>query len=94
MADGTSIPLFPPSNVRATLGWASEGARACIVATHSEEATLLNLSAEGSLGEHLGLGLSVTNLLDASYMTVLSDLRNLGLPEAGRNIRLRLTWSI
>ena len=96
MADGTSIPLFPPSNVRATLGWASEDdrARACIVATHSEEATLLNLSAEGNLGEHLGLGLSFTNLLDASYITVLSDLQNLGLPEAGRNIRLRLTWSI
>ncbi|MGB1076532.1 MAG: TonB-dependent receptor domain-containing protein [Flavobacteriales bacterium] len=92
LADKSAIPLLPPSNVRLATGWARKDWRAQMVVTHSQEATLIHLSTAGQLGTHLGWSLAVNNLLNHEYTTVLSDLRNLNMPEAGRNIRLRLTW--
>lgn len=95
LTGGEDIPLLPPSNLRWTTGWqATENFRASAVVTHSREATLVHASAEGNIGSHLRLGISAMNLLNAEYMTVLSDLRNLNSPEAGRNVRLRLTWTL
>lgn len=95
LTNGETIPLMPPSNLRLNAGCeTNNGLRAGAVLTHSREATLVHLSAEATVGEHLGLGLSAINLLNEKYMTVLSDLRNLNAPEAGRNVRLRLTWTL
>jgi outer membrane receptor protein involved in Fe transport len=92
---GEDIPLLPPSNLRWTTGWqSSENFRISAVVTHSREATLVHASAESNIGSHLRVGISAMNLSNAEYVTVLSDLRNLNSPEAGRNIRLRLTWTL
>lgn len=92
LADKSAIPMLPPSNVRLATGWARKDWRAQMVVTHSQEATLIHLSTAGHLGIHMGWSLSVNNLLNKEYITILSDLQNINMPEAGRNIRLRLTW--
>ena len=97
---GDALPLFPPSNARLTLqkSGQSEGLlkdwQGSTVVTASREAVLLGAGLSTQWGEHLECGITGSNLLNATYTTVLSTLTNLGLPQAGRNVRLQLRWTL
>jgi iron complex outermembrane receptor protein len=95
---GSELPLIPPFTVRVESGWSGgEWARfdeifAHVVVNYSRDATLLHWSCGARVSENVQCILSVQNLLNAEYYPTLSMLRNLYIPESGRNIRLRLEW--
>ena len=97
---GNTLPLFPPSNARLTLQKSGQPKgllkdwQGSAVVTASREAVLLGAGISTRWGEHLDFGITGSNLLNTSYTTVLSTLTNLGLPQAGRNIRVQLRWTL
>lgn len=95
---GSELPLIPPFTVRVESGWSGgEWARfdeifAHVVVNYSRDATLLHWSSGARVSENIQCVLTIQNLLNAEFYPTLSMLRNLPIPEAGRNIRLRLEW--
>jgi len=92
-SDGQALPLIPPMSTRAMLGyrWGSWHSRAIL--QHSVDATLVHCSIGGTLANQLDLTCSVHNLLNVGYLPTLSMLRNLGISEPGRNVRIQLAWT-
>lgn len=92
-SDGQALPLIPPMSTRAMLGyrWGSWHSRAIL--QHSVDATLVHCSIGGTLANQLDITCSVQNLLNVEYMPTLSMLRNLGISEPGRNVRIQLAWT-
>lgn len=95
---GQVLPLIPPANVRleAHTNWGDDIGRmwrAQSIVRASREAVLLDAGCSVMWNAHWTTTLTASNLLNRSYTTVLSQLNNLGMPEPGRNIRLRLEWS-
>ena len=93
------LPLIPPATMRTVLGWKEgqwgplHGTFAQAVWNHNRDASLLHLAAGGKLNEVLSLSVSVQNLLNTEFIPTLSMLRNLGIPEPGRNVRIQLAWT-
>ena len=92
------LPLTPPLSVRGEGGWNGgtwgpfQEAFAHVVVNHSRDATLLHWSSGARVAEKVKCVLSIQNVLNATYFPTLSMLRNLSIPESGRNVRLRLEW--
>jgi hypothetical protein len=59
----------------------------------SSDAVLIHGSARAEIGEHWSCVLMVINAGNRNYMPELSLLRNLGIPEPGRNVRLQIAWA-
>lgn len=95
---GQILPLIPPANVRleAHTFWGNglgRTWRAQSIVRASREAVLLDAGCSVVWNANWTTTLTASNLLNCSYTTILSQLNNLGLPEPGRNIRVRLEWS-
>lgn len=96
--DGILLPMIPPATTRVVLGWRDgsmgrlDGLFGQAVWNHSRDASLLHLAAGTRLGSALNVNVTVQNLWNAEYIPTLSLLRNLGIPEPGRNIRVQLEW--
>ncbi len=96
-AEGQTLPLIPPANVRLENRWHStteSGRRwdAQFIVRASTEAVLLDAGAAMWWNAHVRTSLTGSNLLNTEFRTILSQLNNLGLPEPGRNVKLRLEW--
>ena len=101
-AEGAALPLIPPMTYRGTLGWRNgkvqsgmwlKNFRANAVLEHSSDATLIHGVLGATLANQLELNLSVHNVLNVEYIPTLSMLRNLGIAEPGRNVRIQLAWT-
>jgi len=75
------------------LGYRFGTLRTSAVLEHSADATLLHCSIGGAIAGQLQITISVKNLLNAEYMPTLSMLRNLDIPEPGRNVRVQMAWT-
>lgn len=97
-AEGKALPLIPPSTARVSFGWkdgfwkALSGLNAQAVVQHNRDATLLHFGAGAMVSEDWKISVFVNNALNVEYIPTLSMLRNLGISEPGRNVRLQLTW--
>ena len=95
---GSELPLTPPFNARVESGWSGgewagfDEIFAHVVVNYSQDATLLHWTSGARMSENMHCVLSIQNLLNVEYYPTLSMLRNLAIPETGRNIRLRLEW--
>ena len=95
---GVLLPLMPPATTRLVMGWRDgswgglDGIFGQAVWNHDRDASLLHLAAGARLGSAFNVNVTVQNLLNAEYIPTLSLLRNLGIPEPGRNIRVQLEW--
>lgn len=92
-SEGQALPLIPPMSTRAMLGYRFGTLRTSAVLEHSADATLLHCSIGGAIAGQLQITISVKNLLNAEYMPTLSMLRNLDIPEPGRNVRVQMAWT-
>jgi outer membrane cobalamin receptor len=97
-ANGSALPLIPPANARLEWNWLKHDRsgkkwKTLIIGRVSPEASLLDAALSLTWNRYLKSTVSISNLMDHSYQTVLSQLNNLGLPEPGRNIKLRLEWN-
>lgn len=95
---GQALPLIPPANARleAHTFWGDVHGRTWrmqSVVRASREAVLLDAGCSVAWNSNWTTTLTANNVLNHAYTTVLSQLNNLGLPEPGRNVRLRLEWS-
>ena len=95
---GSELPLTPPFTARVESGWSGgewagfDEIFAHVVVNYSQDATLLHWTSGARMSENMHCVLSIQNLLNVEYYPTLSMLRNLAIPETGRNIRLRLEW--
>ena len=95
---GSELPLIPPFTVRVESGWSGgvwagfDEIFAHVVVNYSRDATLLHWTSGARISDNIQCVLSIQNLLNTEYYPTLSMLRNLNIPESGRNIRLRLEW--
>lgn len=95
---GSELPLTPPFTARVQSGWSGgewagfDEVFAYVVVNYSRDATLLHWTSGARISENMHCVLSIQNLLNVEYYPTLSMLRNLNIPESGRNIRLRLEW--
>ena len=97
---GNALPWIPPNNARWELHWKGEvkesGAiLSSVVLEASRDAVLVHggvnwTSVRPSF--RWVTSLQVVNLTNQTYIPTLSLLRNVGIPEPGRNIRLQLTF--
>ena len=65
---------------------------ASIVVEASRDAVLLHASMSWSLGTRTTLNAQVINVTNQTYVPTLSLLRNLGIAEPGRNVRLQVVY--
>ena len=97
-AQNVDLPLTPPLSIRGEGGWKDgtwgrlSDVFAHVVVNHSRDATLLHWSSGARISEHLKCVLTVQNALNTTYIPTLSMLRNLSIPEPGRNVRVRFEW--
>ena len=94
---GRPLPLIPPANARIEAAWnrvAPNGRTYGVQAINrsSTEAVLLDAGLSVDWNGRIRTQLTATNLLNTEYRTLLSQLNNLGLPEPGRNVKLRVEW--
>ena len=54
---------------------------------------MVHCALGATLVHQLELNLSMHNLLNVEYIPTLSMLRNLGIAEPGRNVRLQMAWT-
>lgn len=92
-SEGESLPLIPPMSTRATVGYRLGSWRTSAVFQHSMDANLVHCAFGGTIADQLELTVSVQNLLNMEYMPTLSLLRNLGISEPGRNVRVQMAWT-
>jgi outer membrane receptor protein involved in Fe transport len=64
-----------------------------LVLESSRDAVLLHASTSWNLGERTTLNAQVINVTNQRYLPTLSLLRNLGIPEPGRNVRLQVVYT-
>lgn len=98
-ASGDPLPLIPPANLRlealpsftdgAGRLWSFQG-----IARWSQEAALLDAGLTVEWNASLSTTLTATNVLNEAYTTILSQLNNLGIYEPGRNVRVRMAWTL
>ena len=89
--------MIPPANARIEAAWnrvAPNGRTYGVQAINrsSTEAVLLDAGLSVDWNGRIRTQLTATNLLNTEYRTLLSQLNNLGLPEPGRNVKLRVEW--
>ena len=61
--------------------------------TSSSAYTLVNVVVGAKIASHVSVSVAASNLFNKTYIPHLSLLRDLGIPEAGRNISARLSFS-
>ena len=97
-AEGDELPWTPPATgrleVRRSWDKAKEASGlASLVLESSRDAVLLHASTSWNLGERTTLNAQVINVTNQRYLPTLSLLRNLGIPEPGRNVRLQVVYT-
>jgi outer membrane receptor protein involved in Fe transport len=97
-AKGEELLWTPPATGRWELrrSWAQvkEGSGlASLVLEASRDAVLLHASTSLNLGRRTTLNAQVINVTNQTYVPTLSLLRNLGIAEPGRNVRLQLVYA-
>ena len=97
-AEGEELPWTPPATGRWELrrSWAhvKEGSGlASLVLEASRDAVLLHASTSWNLGQRTTLNAQVINVTNQTYVPTLSLLRNLGIAEPGRNVRLQVVYA-
>ncbi len=91
---------MPPTRWRTELGWSRakwgrmEQLYGRISVDCLADYSVVQLSLGARFSERLTLGIGAHNLLNTTYIPVLSLLKNLGIAEPGRNISLRLVLSL
>jgi iron complex outermembrane receptor protein len=96
----TELPFMPPFTWSTDLGfeksemWSLTNVFATVSYDRVPDYQLLHLSAGCSITHRVECLISVRNLLNTEYMPVLSLLRELQIPEAGRNISIKLSLKI
>ena len=97
-AEGEELPWTPPATGRWELrrSWANvkkSSGMASLVLEASRDAVLLHASTSWSLGKRTTLNAQVINVTNQTYVPTLSLLRNLGIAEPGRNVRLQVVYA-
>lgn len=97
-AEGEELPWTPPATGRWELrrSWAhvKEGSGlASMVLEASRDVVLLHASTSWNLGQRTTLNAQVINVTNQTYVPTLSLLRNLGIAEPGRNVRLQVVYA-
>ena len=97
-AEGEELPWTPPSTGRWELrrSWSNvkqASGLASLVLEASRDAVLLHASTSWSLGKRTTLNAQVINVTNQTYVPTLSLLRNLGIAEPGRNVRLQVVYA-
>ena len=97
-AEGDELPWTPPATGRWELRRSWDKAKeasglASLVLEASRDAVLLHASTSWNLGKRTTLNAQVINVTNQTYMPTLSLLRNLGIREPGRNVRLQVVYA-
>ena len=97
-AEGEELPWTPPATGRWEFrrSWANvkkASGMASLVLEASRDAVLLHASTSWSLGKRTTLNAQVINVTNQTYVPTLSLLRNLGIAEPGRNVRLQVVYA-
>ena len=97
-AEGEELPWTPPATGRWELrrSWSNvkqASGLASLVLEASRDAVLLHASTSWSLGKRTTLNAQVINVTNQTYVPTLSLLRNLGIAEPGRNVRLQVVYT-
>jgi len=95
---GEALPLIPPATLRTSIGWVigNKGrfndvfARAIL--NENRDATLVHITAGATLNGSISVNCSIQNLFNQTFTPTLSMLRELGIPEPGRNMRVQIGW--
>lgn len=96
---GDVLPWSPPASgrceVRRNWGGAvrAQGASSVVVEA-SRDAVLLHASTSWDWGERIRVNAQVINATNATYIPTLSLLRNVGMAEPGRNVRLQVVYTL
>ncbi len=95
---GDVLPWTPPATGRCEVrrAWGgvgrSQGASSLVLEA-SRDAVLLHASTSWNWGDRVQLNAQVINATNATYIPTLSLLRNVGMAEPGRNVRVQVVYS-
>jgi outer membrane receptor protein involved in Fe transport len=96
---GDALPWTPPATGRLEVrrGWSgagrSQGASSVVVEA-SRDAVLVHASMSWDWGERIRLNAQVINATNVTYIPTLSLLRNVGMAEPGRNVRVQVVYTL
>ena len=96
---GEALPWTPPATGRFEVrrAWSgtgrSQGASSVVVEA-SRDAVLVHASTSWDWGERLRLNAQVINATNVTYIPTLSLLRNVGVAEPGRNVRVQVVYTL
>ena len=96
---GDVLPWTPPATGRLEVrrAWHRSGSSqgtSGVVVEASRDAVLLHASASWDWGERIRLNAQVINATNVTYIPTLSLLRNVGMAEPGRNVRVQVVYSL
>ncbi|MDA1335412.1 MAG: TonB-dependent receptor [Bacteroidetes bacterium] len=95
---GETLPLIPPTTLRTSVGWIFENAGqfenvfARAILNENRDATLVHFAAGATWNGSISVNFSIQNLFNQTFTPTLSMLRELGIPEPGRNARVQVGW--
>jgi len=96
---GNTLPWTPPATGRFEVRrvWSgagrSQGASSVVVEA-SRDAVLVHASTSWDWGERIRLNAQVINATNVTYIPTLSLLRNVGMAEPGRNVRVQVVYTL
>ena len=65
-----------------------------MVVEASRDAVLLHASTSWNWGERIRVNAQVINVTNVTYIPTLSLLRNVGVAEPGRNVRVQVVYTL
>ena len=96
---GDALPWTPPATGRFEIrrSWnvsgKSKGASSMVLEA-SRDAVLVHASTSWNWGERIRLNAQVINATNVTYIPTLSLLRNVGMAEPGRNVRVQVVYTL
>ena len=96
---GDALPWTPPATGRFEVrrAWIGDGqsqGSSSVVVEASRDAVLVHASTSWEWGERIRLNAQVINATNVTYIPTLSLLRNVGMAEPGRNVRMQVVYSL
>jgi iron complex outermembrane receptor protein len=96
---GEALPWTPPATGRFELrrAWHTSGrsqGSSSVVVEASRDAVLVHASTSWDWGERIRLNAQVINASNVTYIPTLSLLRNVGMAEPGRNVRVQVVYTL
>ena len=96
---GDALPWTPPGTGRLDIrrAWNPSGrprGASSVVVEASRDAVLVHASTSWNWGERIRLNAQVINATNVTYIPTLSLLRNVGMAEPGRNVRVQVVCTL